>query len=658
MARKESAGTDHEAAYAHVKAGRIAEAEALCCKILAADPAHAEALHLLGTISAQGGDASAAIELYKRALSARPDFAETHTNLGVVLLEQGEIKQAVGHIGKAIELAPNFAPAHRCLGNAFEAVDSFEEAATAYRRALSLDPGDAETYTDLGDALERLDRVEEAAASYRQALAIDPDHVTALNNLGNALQALGRLDEAVASYRRALMIEPDFAEIQSNLGNALRVLGRLEEAEESLRRAIAAEPDYAMAYSNLGVVLLRQGKADEAVAAFRTAIDLDPGAAMTHNKLGDALKRSGDFEDAAAAFRHAIELELDTAEVHSNLGVVLRDMARYDEAEASLEHALRIDPGYLPAKTNLALLWLVLGDFSRAWEFYTARRSVQNLRRSLYQEPLPDDLSGKRILLLKDQGLGDEIFFLRFAPEVKRRGGEITYLANPKIASIIARLSFIDNVVGEGKEPRGMDITLSAGDLPLVLGMKSAADIPPPYPLPVDPDRGERMVARLEGLGPPPYLGVTWRAGTMNMLGSLFKEAPLADLGRALRPLSTTIVVLQRNPDAGEIDELSRAIGRKVHDLTALNDDLEDMLAALSLLDEYVTVSNTNVHLRAGAGRTSRVLIPHPPEWRWMAKGDESPLFPGCAVYRQQVGGDWKVAFAALSRDLAKAFGT
>ena len=226
-----------------------------------------------------------------------------------------------------------------------------------------------------------------------------------------------------------------------------------------------------------------------------------------------------------------------------------------------------------------------------------------------------------------------------------------------QIASIIARLSFIDNVVGEGKEPRGLDITLSAGDLPLVLGMKSAADIPPPYPLPVEPDRGERMAARLKGLGPPPYVGVTWRAGTTNRRGNLFKEAPLADLGRTLRPLSATVLVLQRNPEAGEIDELSRVIGREAHDLTALNDDLEDMLAALSLLDEYVAVSNTNVQLRAGAGRTSRVLIPNPPEWRWMVMGGESPWFPGCPVYRQKLGGDWGEAFATLTGDLLRSSG-
>jgi hypothetical protein len=89
-----------------------------------------------------------------------------------------------------------------------------------------------------------------------------------------------------------------------------------------------------------------------------------------------------------------------------------------------------------------------------------------------------------------------------------------------------------------------------------------------------------------------------------------------------------------------------------VHDLSALNEDLEAMLALLALVDEYVGVSNTNMHLRAGVGRTARVLVPQPPEWRWMAVGEASPWFPGFRVYRQHVDGEWRDALARLSRDL------
>jgi hypothetical protein len=102
----------------------------------------------------------------------------------------------------------------------------------------------------------------------------------------------------------------------------------------------------------------------------------------------------------------------------------------------------------------------------------------------------------------------------------------------------------------------------------------------------------------------------------------------------------------------GELAVLSAALGDVVHDFSQANADLDDALALMELADEYVGVSSTNVHLRAGAGRTSRVLVPFPPEWRWMMQAG-SAWFPGTAAYRQQADGDWRPALRELARDLA-----
>ena len=112
---------------------------------------------------------------------------------------------------------------------------------------------------------------------------------------------------------------------------------------------------------------------------------------------------------------------------------------------------------------------------------------------------------------------------------------------------------------------------------------------------------------------------------------------------------------MQRKPGAGEIESLSGHIGREVHDFSDLNNDLEGMLAVLALIHEYVGVSNTNMHLRAAAGKTARVLVPRPGEWRWMAGGASSPWFPGFSVYRQSLDGSWDAALEGLRKDLHQA---
>ena len=81
--------------------------------------------------------------------------------------------------------------------------------------------------------------------------------------------------------------------------------------------------------------------------------------------------------------------------------------------------------------------------------------------------------------------------------------------------------------------------------------------------------------------------------------------------------------------------------------------ELETMLAVMACLDEYIGVSNTNMHLRAAVGKSGRVLVPHPADYKWMAAG-RSPWFPAFKVYRQSVDGGWGTAFASLSSDLAR----
>jgi hypothetical protein len=182
--------------------------------------------------------------------------------------------------------------------------------------------------------------------------------------------------------------------------------------------------------------------------------------------------------------------------------------------------------------------------------------------------------------------------------------------------------------------------------------------IPPPLPLTPLPERVAEMRERLASAGPPPYLGLTWRGGTppreqRMVVWALYKEIGIAPLAAALRKCAGTFIALQRKPAASEIDTLSQALGRTAHDFTDLNEDLEGMLALLTLLDEYIGVSNTNVHLRASAGRTVRVLVPCQPDWRWMHSGRTSLWFPGSTVYRQSPRGDWRAALAALEQDLA-----
>jgi ADP-heptose:LPS heptosyltransferase len=215
-------------------------------------------------------------------------------------------------------------------------------------------------------------------------------------------------------------------------------------------------------------------------------------------------------------------------------------------------------------------------------------------------------------------------------------------------------------VVAEGDSTLSSDaIALSVADLPFALGSE---DTPPPLALSALPKRVATWRERLAAFGPPPYLGVAWRAGTDfrrrsefgTNIRSLFKGVPPDRLASAVARASGTLVSLQRLPDEGEVARFAAAAGRPVFDAAGANEDLEDALALLAVLDDYVGVSSTNVHLAAGLGRSGRVVVPYPPEWRWMLEGEGSPWFPGFAVYREHPTRSFEAAFAALAAGLRR----
>ena len=220
---------------------------------------------------------------------------------------------------------------------------------------------------------------------------------------------------------------------------------------------------------------------------------------------------------------------------------------------------------------------------------------------------------------------------------------------------MLGRTGVLDAVLQTGDAAPDFDQVVLAGDLPLLAGCETTGDIPPPLRLrPLD-HAVRAAQARLTAAGSGPWLGLSWRAGDPTpALGqlALVREIAPAELAAAVAVWPGSIAILQRAPRDAEVAQLRGLIGRPVLDLSALNEDLEQMLALLLLLDEYAGVSNTNMHLRAGLGLNARVLVPDPPDWPWMYRGTASPWFPGFRIYRQDRDAGWGRALSELSADL------
>lgn len=360
----------------HHRVGRLAEAEAAYRQILAVQPDHADALHLLGVLLHQQGSSDAAAELIRRAILLRPSFRAAHTNLGEVYRAMGRLVEAIATFRQALELAPEDALTWYNLGNALREQGSFPTAADACRRAIQLNPNLAEAYNGLGLVLSDQDKLQESLGAYHQALQLRPDYAPAHLNRGEVLARLGEKAAAISAFREAITLKPDYAPAYNNLGILLSEAGQPDDAITACRQAIHFKPDFAEAYNSLGLALAGVGQLDEAVQAYETALQFKPRYAEAQNNLGLAFQNRRQLDKAIAAYQSALRLHPTYAEALSNLSDAFKWCGQLDKAVEACEAALRLKPQLSEAHTNLGNLLKDRGEIDAALMSY--RRAIES----------------------------------------------------------------------------------------------------------------------------------------------------------------------------------------------------------------------------------------------------------------------------------------
>jgi tetratricopeptide (TPR) repeat protein len=562
--------------------------------------------------------------------------------------------QAEAAFRAVVQADPGHADAWNLLATTCLLQGKFAEAEAGYRQALRLRPGRAHDYANRGVALAQLGNTAAAVASYRQALRLQPDQVGALANLGAALVDLGQVEEAIACLRQAARLAPAAALPLNNLGRALLAQDKPAEAEATLRQAIRLSPNDFRAWANLGVALHKQRRNDEAVACLRQSLTLEPNDANTHSSLGVALTHQGKLAEAEAALRQAIRLKPGWAAPHSNLGLALQSQGRHDEAVAAFQEALRLKPDYADAEKNLAMTWLQQGKYDEGWRAYECRWRCKDFNPPSYVQPPWDGgpLAGRTVLLYDEQGQGDALQFLRYAPLVKGRGGRVVFQCRAALIPLASRCRGIDQVVVRDAPPPPFDVHAALLSLPRLFGTTLAtvpAEIPYLFADATLVERWRPEVRAIPGL----RVGISWQ-GSPGYPGDAERSTRLAYFEPLARVPGVRLLSLQKGPG---LEQLAEVAGRfPVVDLGRRLDEMSgpfmDTAAVMQSLDLVITVDTSLGHLAGGLGVPVWVAQPYAPDWRWQWGSETTPWYPTMRLFRQPEWGRWEPVFARMAEAL------
>jgi tetratricopeptide (TPR) repeat protein len=598
----------------------FAAATDVYAEVLRHDPGRGRAWYGAAVVAAQQGDGGVARRLLAAGIALDPGEAELH--LGRALIEP------------AVDPATRWRIVTRGLSAGSTSFGSLYAAARAARqfgvraqerrllmRAIAVEPSSPGPVTDLATGVDGAP----SPLWLPRSVALE-NNAFALARLGDSALAAGDRVRALRSYRRVLAAEPGVADLQYNYGNVLAAIDRREEGIGTLRRCLALDREHLDAWANLGGYLLGLGAIGLSVESLRRALTLRPS--------------------------HVNAL--------SNLG---RWSYQYASAEMSLrwlERAIAGDPGHAESRWNRALALLRRGELRRGWREYEWRfgsgrsHGVRPFGQPWWQG---QGLTGGRLLVWGEQGIGDEVVYGSMLPDLVRMGVPTVVECDPRLASILRRSVPEIEVVARRDPP---DTRLSAPDLVSQSAMASLAkwlrptiDAFPrgrPYLTP-DSTRARSSRAWLASLGARPKIGIAWRS-LRSDAASLLLHSRITDWKPILGRRDVDFVNLQYGDVVEELAAAKLTFGSEVHVQPELDlfHDLEGVLALGSELDLVLSTTSSAFCLPAMAGVRSWLLM-HSSDYIRLGASDV-PWFPSTRVFLRSTTEGWDETLAEMSDSL------
>lgn len=691
--------------------------------------ASAKALNLIGEVAFYRKEDARAEECFRAALALEPENIEAHFGISKLLFEQGRFQDAVlhAHYAQTHDKANGHYAAHAAL--CFIAVNDLSQAYWSARRAVALEPMVARYWNDQAIIYRMLGRLEDAEQGFRHALSLDPELSQAGENLASLLSekesaaspeagtsnetkggsacvpdsrdetqilqeideaerifaekpddldnalGLARLQEKIGQAREAIDVltialthHPDSTEIRKLRGMLYKRISHPRKAAVDMLKVLKRFPEDTEMLFSLAEIYSNDGKYDEAIKFADRCVTISDK--IEHQiTLANLYVSACRYEDAIASYEKLLKAHPEAKSmIDLGYGVALSFLGRFQEAEPYLDQAVQAMPYNADVRFVRSSNNLLLGHYAAGWEDYHYRVYADQ-RSSIRLLPMPlwqgQPINGKRILLLAEQGLGDQVMFASIVPDLLAcKPEQVIIEAHERIAKTLARSFPTCKVIPTKQTSRfdwlkdlpDIDFYLPIAELPRFF--RPNADSFPKHHgfLVADPDRVAFWKKRVSEVGTGRKVGISWRGGTERTRQAV-RSVKLLDLAPILHMPGLDFVNLQYGKVESEINEATSALGVNIASWPEAIEDLDEFAALISALDLTITVCNTTVHYAGGLNCPVWVMTPKIPGWRYGLSGTTMDWYPSARMFRQPALEDWDSVLneivSALEKDVA-----
>lgn len=426
---------------------------------------------------------------------------------------------------------------------------------------------------------------------------------------------------------------------------------RPAKALEHYLRAISLQPDHAPSHNNIGVMRQQCGELDAAVAAYQNALAANPQYAVAWYNLGNCFREANRLEQAIECYRRALTLIPTDDETRINLAIVLKDLRQLDEALAVLDQIPHSSSHSGKAQFNRSMVHLLRGQLGQGWDDYEGRLHVEPNKRSLPATRWDGrKLAGRSIVLLSEQGIGDQVMFASCLPDLLKGSGAGAGFVecDPRLVPLFARSFPQIKAIARPDDPAALppvgscDTAEYTGSLPRSLRRRIDEFPQTAGYLRPNPELVAKWRSSFARLGGAFKVGISWHGGKDRETRRR-RSIPLDLCGPLFDVPGVQFVNVQYGWAAAEAVRVKELFGFSLDDgsdCDALR-DLDDFAAKIAALDLVVSVDNSTAHLAAAVGRPVWTLLPFAPDWRWMLDRETTPWYPTMRLLRCRSADNW-----------------
>ena len=378
---------------------------------------------------------------------------------------------------------------------------------------------------------------------------------------------------------------------------------------------------------------------------------------MNSNELieqGNQLRTNHNPAAALKCYAQVLIEDPDNSSAWNNYGNVLRECGQAQRSIPFLQHAIILDPASTTAQFNLAVALLIQGHYQQGWKQYETRWNYEHLAGTAPQYTQPrwqgEELKDKTILVIGEQGHGDNIQFCRFLYNLHVLGARVKLKITDGLIPLLQHSPIIDQVLNYNSDAGDFDFWIPIMSIPGILGITLEN-----LPQPANYLNADTVLQQdwLQIMGPKKRMrvGFAW-SGQRNTWLNQHKSIPF----------DTIMTMIRSNPTCEWINLQVDATPEESAQLTAAGvtqypgtiQNFADTAALIMALDVVISVDTAIAHLAGALGRPVWIALNwFGTDWRWLLNRDSSPWYPTARLFRQPAQDDWTSVIQKISQYLS-----